>query len=72
MLGHLLKLLLWEQKGAAEIIFKKEIAGAADPKENGKRRKKNMPNYLPTLIMLRLEGILMKLLLPPQNKRKVN
>ena len=47
------------QKGAAEIIFKKEIAGAK-PKEKGKKRKKNMLSYLPTLIMLLPEGILMK------------
>ena len=36
-------------KGAAEIIFKKEIESAKNPKKSGKKRKKNTLNYLPTL-----------------------
>ena len=47
-------------KGATEIIFKKKLQVQKTQRKSGKKRKKNMLSYLPTLTMLLPEGTLMK------------
>ena len=41
-------------KGAAEIIFRKEIKESTDAEAKWRRKKQNMPNFLQTLTMLPL------------------
>ena len=47
-------------KGAAEIIFRKDIKGAKDPKPSGKKKRPNMPSFLLILITQRQEVMSMR------------